>query len=92
VVKSNNPQSGVAVVVGVFVNVSVGVKDAVELGVGVFVFVKVLVIVYVRLCVKVFEGVGDPMNIGGGRLWVRDTRNFSTIPLCAETRWIIGQT
>jgi hypothetical protein len=37
VVKSNNPQSGVAVVVEVFVKVKVGVADAVEVGVCVFV-------------------------------------------------------
>ena len=67
-VNSNNPQSGVAVVVGVFVSVKVGVKDAVELGVNVLVLVYVLVSVNVLDCVKVFEGVGDPMNIGGGRL------------------------
>ena len=82
---SNKLQSGVAV------DVMVGVREAVEVGVSVSVGVKVGVIVKVSLGVKVLDGVGEPMKIAGGRLNARETRNFSTTPRWAETRWIIGQ-
>jgi hypothetical protein len=85
VVITSKLQSGVAVVV------MVGVSEAVVVGVSVSDGVEVGVIVKVSLGVKVLDGVGEPMKIAGGRFNARDTRNFSTTPRWAETRWIIGQ-
>jgi hypothetical protein len=69
----------------VIVGVGVYVRVAVWLGVNVLEGVKVFV------GTNVLEAVGEPMKILGGSLKARETRNCSTIPRCAETRWIMGQ-
>jgi hypothetical protein len=84
----NEKSSQFAVGEGVIVSVCVGVKVLEAVGE----LVKVLEGVKVGVMEKVMDGVGDPINGPGGRLCARDTRNFSTTPRCAETRWIIGQT
>ena len=69
-----------------------GVDDPVGEGVSVAVKVSEGVKVLVKVNVAV-GGLGvavDPPG-GGGGLINLEMRNFSTIPLCADTRWVISQ-